>query len=68
MYTLIFFNVVFAGFVTDGEYNSLRTTGSCDDISIIKLIMDAKVAARSTPVKKIKEYLTPVVCQGTEHV
>ncbi|XP_028394429.1 uncharacterized protein LOC114518616 [Dendronephthya gigantea] len=52
------------GFVTDGEFNSLRTTGDHDAISIIKLIMESKSEAQSISVKTILEYLTPVEREG----
>ncbi len=52
------------GFSTDGEFNSLRTMGNHEVISIIKLIMNAKTRARSISVKMIREYLTPVNREG----
>ena len=39
--------VSFEGFVTDGEFNSLRTQGSQRPVSVIQLIMDAKGEARA---------------------
>lgn len=37
--------MVVVGFVTDGEFNSIRTMGSSRPISIIQLIMDSKAEA-----------------------
>lgn len=52
------------GSVTDGEFNSLRTMGRQRPISVIELIKEAKAEARSTDVRKIRKYLTPVHLQG----
>lgn len=49
--------VLFKGFVTDGEFNSLRTMGSERPISILQLISDARQKAKSTSVTKIAKYL-----------
>ena len=54
----------FVGFVTDGEFNSMRTKGSSRPISIIQLIMDSKAEARHINVHIIRKYLTPVKVQG----
>ena len=62
MYLETFFG--FTGFVTDGEFNSLRTMGSSRPISIIQLIMDSKAEARHINVNTIRQYLTPVKVQG----
>ena len=45
------------GFVTDGEFSSLRTMGNSRPISIIQLISDARAVARSTPSRCIESYL-----------
>ena len=47
------------GFVTDGEFNSLRTKGNHRPVSVIQLLMDAKAEAKSTPSRQIESYLTP---------
>lgn len=46
------------GFVTDGEFSSIRTMGNSRPISIIQLISDARAEARSTPLRPIESYLT----------
>lgn len=45
------------GFVTDGEFNSLRTRGKDRPISIIQLISEARSGARSTRVTIIERSL-----------
>ena len=46
------------GFVTDGEWNSIRTQGSERPVSVIQLLMDARKEAKSIRVTEIKKYLT----------
>ena len=50
---------LYTGFVTDGEFNSLRTQGTNRPVSIIQLIMDSKSEARSTASKQIESFLKP---------
>jgi len=57
--TILFLFVSLEGFVTDGEFNSLRTKGSQRPVSIIQLIMDAKKEANSTSFCRIERYLRP---------
>lgn len=45
------------GFVTDGEFSSLRTMGNSGPISIIQLISDARAEARSMPSRRMESYL-----------
>jgi hypothetical protein len=52
--------ILFLGFSTDGEFNSLRTMGSNRPISVIQLLMNAKAKARSMSVKVIEKCLQPV--------
>lgn len=47
------------GFVTDGEFNSLRTLGSQRPVSIIQLIMDAKKEANSISFRRIERFRRP---------
>ena len=49
--------VPFPGFVTDGEFSSLRTMGNSRPISIIQLISDARSEARSMPSRRIESCL-----------
>ncbi|XP_073247312.1 uncharacterized protein [Porites lutea] len=51
--------MVVVGFVTDGEFNSLRTKGSQRPVSVIQLMADAKSKAKSIPASRIARYLTP---------
>ncbi len=46
------------GFVMDGEWNSIRTQGSCRPVSIIQLMANARKEAKKTNIKVIKEYFT----------
>ena len=55
------------GFVTDGEFNSLRTQGSQRPVSVIQLIMDAKSEARAIPSKDIEKFFK-TVNKGTDSV
>ena len=57
--------VSFKGFVTDGEFHSLRTQGSQRQVSVIQLIMDAKSEARAIPSKDIEKFFK-TVNKGTE--
>lgn len=57
--TILFLFVSLEGFVTDGEFNSLRTKGSQRPVSIIQLIMDAKKEANSISFRRIERYLRP---------
>lgn len=59
--------VSFEGFVTDGEFNSLRTQGSQRPVSVIQLIMDAKSEARAIPSKDIEKFFK-TVNKGTDSV
>ena len=47
------------GFVTDGEFSSLRTQGSQRPVSIIQLIMDAKKEANSISFQQMERFLRP---------
>ena len=47
----------FVGFVTDGEFNSLRTMGCERPISILQLISDSRSMARSMRVSQIEGFL-----------
>lgn len=47
------------GFVTDGEFNSLRTQGSERPVSVIQLIMEAKKESNSIRSQDIEKYLKP---------
>ncbi len=49
--------LVTVGFVTDGEWNSIRTQGSKRPISVIQLQMNALAEAKSIKASNIKEYL-----------
>ena len=60
VYLLIYNLYLSIGFVTDGEFNSLRTQGSKRPVSVIQLIMDAKNEARAIPSKEIEKFFTPV--------
>ena len=55
----------YLGFVTNGEFNSLRTMGAERPLSVIGLIAIARKQATSERVENIKKYLTPVVKEGT---
>jgi hypothetical protein len=52
---------LFLGFVTDGEFNSLRTQRTSRPVAVIQLIMDAKSEALSTSSRQIESYLKPTV-------
>lgn len=41
--------------MTDGEFNSLRTMGSEQPISILQLISDSRTMARSTRLSQIEQ-------------
>ncbi|XP_077996424.1 uncharacterized protein LOC144449720 [Glandiceps talaboti] len=56
--SMIAIGMIVVGFVTDGEWNSLRTMGTERPVSIIQLMMEAKSNARQTSVNAIKMYLT----------
>ena len=51
---------LFLGFVTDGEFNSLRTQGTSRPVSVIQLIMDAESEAQSTSSRQIESSLKPI--------
>ncbi|KAI8522119.1 hypothetical protein Bbelb_018730 [Branchiostoma belcheri] len=46
------------GFVTDGEWNSLRTMGGDGPVSIIQLMIEAKAQARTMTAGSTRRYLT----------
>ena len=48
--------MLFVGFVTDGEFNSLRTMGCERPISILQLISDSRSKARSMRVSQIEGF------------
>ncbi len=48
------------GYVTDGEFNSLRTQGTNRPVSVIQLIMDAKNEARAIHSKDIEKFFKSV--------
>ncbi len=50
--------LVVVGFVTDGEWNSIRTQGSTRPVSVIQLMANARKEARKVSIKKIKEYFS----------
>ena len=50
---LIFIPVLSIGFVTDGEFNSLRTKGAKRPLHLVQLIRDA----RESVSKKSEQYL-----------
>ena len=52
--------VSFTGFVTDGEFNSLKTQGSKRPVSVIQLTMDAKNEAQAIPSKNIEKFFRSV--------
>ncbi|XP_028518506.1 uncharacterized protein LOC114576310 isoform X2 [Exaiptasia diaphana] len=54
----------YKGFVTDGEFNSLRTAGSERPISIVQLIMDSRNEAKKINSNTIAKYLRPILRQG----
>lgn len=56
--SMISIGMVPVGFVTDGEWNSLRTMGSERPISVIQLLIDSGKEATSTHVSDIEKYLT----------
>ena len=47
---------VVVGFVTDGEWNSIRTQGSSRPVSVIQLLMNARKESTSTNINTIKRY------------
>jgi hypothetical protein len=55
---LSFFSISFAGFSTDGEFNSLRSRGKKRPISIIEVIRNAKSKARQIKAKTLTNYFT----------
>ena len=56
VYLLLYNLYLSIGFVTDGEFNSLRTQDSKRPVSVIQLIMDAKKEARAITSKKIEKF------------
>ncbi|XP_070565483.1 uncharacterized protein [Ptychodera flava] len=52
------------GLVTDGEFNSLRTTGRSRPISIWALQKEAKAEFQRKPVEEMVKMLTVEVCPG----
>ena len=61
MIFLSIFLYLSTGFSTDGEFNSLRTKGSERPVSIVQLKTDAHNEARSMSVRRIEQFLQPVV-------
>ena len=47
---------VVVGFVTDGEWNLIRTQGSSRPVSVIQLLMNARKESTSTNINTIKRY------------
>ena len=66
---IISLNMTVVGFVTDGEWHSIRTQGSERAVSIIQLLMDARKEAGSIRVNQIKKYLkiNPLTNQPHHH-
>ena len=54
---LIFIPVLSIGFVTDGEFNSLRTKGAKRSLHLVQLIRDA----RESVSKKSEQYLLKLI-------
>ena len=52
--------VLFPGFVSDGEFNSLCTQGSKRPVSVIQIMMDVKNKARALPTKQIEKFFLPM--------
>ena len=52
--------ILFPGFVSDGEFNSLRTQGSEQPVSVIQIMMDVKNKARALSAKQIEKFFLPV--------
>ena len=48
--------LLFTGFTTDGEFNSLRTKGGRRPISIIEIIKTARNSTRAMTVTVLKKY------------
>ena len=61
MIFLSIFLYLSTGFSTDGEFNLLRTKGSERPVSIVQLKTDAHNEARSMSVRRIEQFLWPVV-------
>jgi hypothetical protein len=55
---LKYFLLCFKGFTTDGEFNSLRTSGTKRPISIIEIIKKARNIAKGMRCKEITKYFT----------
>ena len=55
---LIARGLIVVGFVTDGEWNSMRTQGSHRPVSVIQLMMDAKKKANKVHINEIRQFLT----------
>ncbi|XP_070571310.1 uncharacterized protein [Ptychodera flava] len=51
-------DMVAVGFVTDGEFNYLRTKGASRPLSVIQLIMASKAEARGIHSNEIAQFLT----------
>jgi hypothetical protein len=49
-------SILFSGFTTDGEFNSVRTSGKSRPISIVGVIQEARNKARSIGEKKMTSY------------
>ena len=49
---------VVVGFVTDGEWNLIRTQGSSRPVSVIQLLMDVRKESTSTNINTIKDTLS----------
>ena len=47
---------ILTGFTTDGEFNSLRTTGKKRPISIVELIKNARNSAKSIKAADVNKY------------
>ncbi|XP_072046198.1 uncharacterized protein [Amphiura filiformis] len=52
-------NMKVVGFVTDGEWNSLRTMGTTRPTSIIQLIMQAKEEASKMRIQRLEDIFKP---------
>lgn len=56
--------ILIIGFVTDGEWNSLRTRGGHRAVSIIQIAMDARKLAQSTKVVDLDKFFKPTDSNG----
>ncbi|CAB4022237.1 Hypothetical predicted protein, partial [Paramuricea clavata] len=60
--------MIVVGFVTDGEWNSLRTRGGHRAVSIIQIAMDVRKLVQSTKVVDLDKFFKPTESNGKPEI